>query len=249
MPQQSRQVAKLSTTKELNSGKYFQREGFEPNFLLTPNGRRLSRARVVATVVDMFQNDDETYGSITLDDGNDTIQVKFFNELHVMDDFRNGDIIEVVGKVREYQGEIYLNGEILNAQQPEKEMLHQLRHAKSLEEWKQIRETVKQLKESGKSQDEIEKEMAGKLNENEVDAVMQSFGESFSKSETEEDRENLEREVLEAVEKLDEGEGADYSEILEEVEDANEDQLEDTINALLSDGTCYEPKPGKIKKL
>jgi len=249
MPQQSRQVAKLSTTKELNSGKYFQREGFEPNFLLTPNGRRLSRARVVATVVDMFQNDDETYGSITLDDGNDTIQVKFFNELHVMDDFRNGDIIEVVGKVREYQGEIYLNGEILNAQQPEKEMLHQLRHAKSLEEWKQIRETVKQLKESGKSQDEIEKEMAGKLNENEVDAVMQSFGESFSKSETEEDRENLEREVLEAVEKLDEGEGADYSEILEEVEEANEDQLEDTINALLSDGTCYEPKPGKIKKL
>jgi len=249
MPQQSRQVAKLSTTKELNSGKYFQREGFEPNFLLTPNGRRLSRARIVATIVDMFQNDDETYGSITLDDGNDTIQVKFFNELHVMDDFRNGDIIEVVGKVREYQGEIYLNGEILNAQRPEKVMLHQLRHAKSLEEWSQLRETVKQLKESGKDQDEIEKEMAGKLNENEVDAVMQSFGESFSQSETEEDRENLEREVLEAVEKLDEGEGADYSDILEEVEEANEDQLEDTINALLSDGTCYEPKPGKIKKL
>ena len=249
MPQQSRQVAKLSTTQELNSGKYFQREGFEPNFLLTPNGRRLSRARIVATIVDMFQNDDETYGSITLDDGNDTIQVKFFNELHVMDDFRNGDIIEVVGKVREYQGEIYLNGEILNAQEPEKEMLHQLRHAKNLEEWKQIRETVKQLKESGKDQDEIEKEMAGKLNENEVDAVLQSFGESFDQTETEEDRENLEREVLEAVEQLDEGEGADYSEILEQVEEADEDQLEDTINSLLSDGTCYEPKPGKIKKL
>ena len=249
MPQQSRQVAKISTTKELNSGKYFQREGFEPNFLLTPNGRRLSRARVVATVVDMFQNDDETYGSITLDDGNDTIQVKFFNELQVMDEFRNGDIIEVVGKVREYQGEIYLNGEILNGQQPEKEMLHQLRHAKTLEEWKQIRKTVKQLKESGKDQDEIEKEMAGKLTENEDDAVLQSFGESFEQAETEEDRENLEREVLEAVEQLDEGEGADYSEILEEVEDANEDQLEDTINSLLSDGTCYEPKPGKIKKL
>ena len=249
MPQQSRQVAKISTTQELNSGKYFQREGFEPNFLLTPDGRRLSRARIVATIVDMFQNDDETYGSITLDDGNDTIQVKFFNELHVMDDFRNGDIIEVTGKVREYQGEIYLNGEILNAQKPEKEMLHQLRYEKTLEEWQQIRETVKQLKESGKEQDEIEKEMAGKLNENEVDAVLQSFGESFDQAETEEDRENLEREVLEAVEQLDEGEGADYSEILEQVEEADEDQLEDTINSLLSDGTCYEPKPGKIKKL
>jgi O6-methylguanine-DNA--protein-cysteine methyltransferase len=128
-------------------------------------------------------------------------------------------------------------------------MLHRLRYEKSMEEWQQMRETVKQLKESGKDQDEIGKEMTGKLNEDEVDAVMQSFGESFDQSETEEDRENLEKEVLEAVESLDEGEGADYSEILEEVEDADEDQLEDTINSLLSDGTCYEPKPGKIKKL
>lgn len=249
MPQQRRQVAKISTTKELNSGKYFQREGFEPNFLLTPRGRRLSRARLVATVVDMFQNEDQTYGSITLDDGEDTIQVKFFNELEKMDEFEKGDIIEVVGKVREYQGEIYLNGEILEAVEPEKEMLHTLRYKKTLEEWNQIYSTVKQLKESGKDQDEIENEMAGKLNENEVDAVLQSFGEQFDTSQTEETVENLERDVLEAVEDLDEGEGADYSEILEQVEDATEDELEETINSLLSDGTCYEPKPGKIKKL
>ncbi len=249
MPQQSRQVAKISTTQELNSGKYFQREGFEPNFLLTPNGRRLSRARLVATVVDTFKNDDETYGSITLDDGNDTIQVKFFNELELMDDFENGDIIEVVGKVREYQGEIYLNGEILTERTPRKEMLQQLRYKKTMEQWQQIHSTVKQLHESGKDQEEIEKEMAGKLNENEVDAVLQSFGEEFNTAATEETKENLEREVLEAVENLDEGDGADYSEILEEVEDANEDELEDTINSLLSDGTCYEPSPGKIKKL
>ena len=249
MPQQSRQVAKISTTQELNSGKYFQREGFEPNFLLTPNGRRLSRARLVATVVDTFKNDDETYGSITLDDGNDTIQVKFFNELELMDDFENGDIIEVVGKVREYQGEIYLNGEILTERTPRKEMLQQLRYKKTMEQWQQIHSTVKQLHESGKDQEEIEKEMAGKLNENEVDAVLQSFGEEFNTAATEETKENLEKEVLEAVENLDEGDGADYSEILEEVEDANEDELEDTINSLLSDGTCYEPSPGKIKKL
>jgi RPA family protein len=249
MPQQRRQVAKISTTEELNSGKYFQREGFEPNFLLTPEGRRLSRARIVATVVDTFVNEDETYGSLTLDDGKDTIQVKFFNELEEMKEFEEGDILEVVGKVREYQGEIYLNGEILEERETEKEMLHQLRHKKSVEEWQQMRKTVKQLKESGKDQEAIEKEMAGKLNEDEVDALLQSFGEEFSTQPGQEDVENLEREVLEAVEDLDEGDGADYSEILEAVEDATEDQLEETINSLLSDGTCYEPQPGKIKKL
>jgi RPA family protein len=248
MPQQKRQTAKMTDTKELNSGKYFQREGFEPNFLLTVDGRRLSRARLVGTVVDSFINEDETYASLTVDDGQDTTQIKFFNEVERMEEYEIGDILEVVGKVREYQGQIYLDGEVLKDVGVEKELLHQLRKRKSEEEWSQIHETVKQLKESGKDQEEIEKEMAGKLDEDEVDALLQSFGETFDTAGTEEDRENLEREVLEAIEELDEGDGADYSVIVDQIDEA-EDKLEDTINGLLSDGTCYEPQPGKIKKL
>jgi len=247
MPQQKRQTAKLATAEELNSGKYFQKEGFTPNYLLTPKGRRFSRARVVATVVDKFINDDETYGSITLDDGTDTIQIKFFNELEMMEDHEIGDIVETIGKVREYQGQIYMNAEILVDRDVEKELLHEVEHKKVLEEWKQIRDTVAQLDDSGKDQEEIEKEMAGKLDEDEVDSLLQSFGEQFDNNNPE-DKENMERDVIEAVEKLDEEDGADYADIAEEV-DAPEDELEDTINSLLSEGTFYEPQPGKIKKL
>lgn len=246
MPQQKRQTAKLAKAKELNTGKYFQKEGFTPNYLLIPNGRRFSRARLVATVVDSFTNEDETYGSLTLDDGTDTIQIKFFNDLSLIEDFEIGDIVEAVGKVREYQGEIYMNAEILKKREISDELLHELNHLKKSEEWKQIRETVKQLKESGKDQEEIEKEMAGKLDEDEVDSLLQSFGEQFDNQE--EERENLERDIIDAVESLDKEDGADYSEIAEEV-DAPEDQLEETINSLLSEGTFYEPQPGKIKKL
>ncbi len=248
MAQQKRQTAKLVDFNDLNSGKYFQREGFEPNFLLTPEGRKISRARTVATVVDRFTNDDETYGSLTLDDGNDTLQVKFFNELELMEDFETGDVLEVVGKAREYQGQIYLDGEILTRVRPEKELLHQLRLEKRKEEWDQIRTSVEQLKESGKDHEDIGKEMAGKLTEGEVDAVLQSFNEKFDEGGQDEGLENIEQDVLDAIQELDEGEGADYSDILDEV-DEPEDKLEDTVNSLLSEGTCYEPKPGKIKKL
>jgi RPA family protein len=246
MPQQKRQTAKLATAEELNSGKYFQKEGFTPNYLLVPSGRRFSRARMVATVVDSFTNDDETYGSLTLDDGTDTIQIKFFNDLSLIEDFETGDIVEAVGKVREYQGEIYMNAEILKKRDVKDELLHELKHRKTHEEWDQIKETVKQLKESGKDQEDIEKEMAGKLDEDEVDSLLQSFGEQFET--TGEERENLERDIIDAVEEIDSEDGADYSEIAEKV-DAPEDQLEDTINSLLSEGTFYEPQPGKIKKL
>jgi RPA family protein len=248
MPQQKRQTAKLATTEELNSGKYFQKEGFTPNYLLTPEGRRFSRARVVATIVDTFVNDDETYGSITIDDGTDTIQIKFFNELDQLKDYEIGDIIEAVGKVREYQGEIYMNAEILVQRGMKEELLHELNHKKKVEEWNQIRETVQQLKESGKDQKEIEKEMAGKLDEDEVDSLLQSFGEEFD-NQSPEERENLERDVIDAVETLEDGgDGVSYEDIADEV-DAPEDELEDTINSLLSEGTFYEPEPGKIKKL
>jgi len=248
MPQQKRQTAKLATTEELNSGKYFQKEGFTPNYLLTPEGRRFSRARVVATIVDTFVNDDETYGSITIDDGTDTIQIKFFNELDQLKDYEIGDITEAVGKVREYQGEIYMNAEILVQRGMKEELLHELNHKKKVEEWNQIRETVQQLKESGKDQKEIEKEMAGKLDEDEVDSLLQSFGEEFD-NQSPEERENLERDVIDAVETLEDGgDGVSYEDIADEV-DAPEDELEDTINSLLSEGTFYEPEPGKIKKL
>ncbi len=247
MAQQKRQTAKLANAKELNSGKYFQKEGFTPNYLLTPEGRRFSRARVVGTVVDTFMNEDETYGSITVDDGTDTIQLKFFNEMDMLKQFEVGDIIEAIGKVREYQGQIYMNAEILKDRKIKKELLHELKHVKTLEEWKQIRETVKQLKESGKDQKEIEKEMAGKLDEDEVDSLLQSFGEQFDNTDNG-GNSNLEIEIIDAVEKLDEGDGADYADIAEEIE-GTEDEMEETINSLLSEGTFYEPQPGKIKKL
>nr|EGQ39792.1 MAG: OB-fold nucleic acid binding domain family protein [Candidatus Nanosalinarum sp. J07AB56] len=245
-PQQERQTAKLVTAEEIHSGRYFEKEGFTPNYLLTPEGRRISRARTVGTVVDTFTNDDETYGSLTVDDGTDTVQLKFFSDLGPMDGFSDGDVVEAVGKVREYQGQVYLNAEVLVHRDPEDEMSHLLKHRRQLIEFQGFRDTVEQMHESGKSRGDIENEMAGRLGDDEVDAVLQSLNEDFGDGS--EERENLEREVISAVEDLDDGEGADYSDIMEEV-DGTEDELESAVNTLLSEGTFYEPQPGKIKKL
>ncbi len=57
-----------------------------------------------------------------------------------------------------------------------------------------------------------------------------------------------EKKVLELVKELDDGEGCDYSEVIDQM-DVEDDKIESVINDLLSDGTCYEPRPGKIKVL
>src|SRR3972149_5400480 len=99
-----RLTAKKASIKELISGKYVKREGFESSYVLTNLGRKLSRVRIVALIVGKFISDDEKYAAITLDDSTETIRCKSFVNTKIFDGFGPGDFVDVFGKVREYNG-------------------------------------------------------------------------------------------------------------------------------------------------
>lgn len=105
-------VAKKLDIKTLYTGKYIVQEGFNPNYIEV-NGERVSRARVLAIVIDKFISEDGNYGTITLDDGTDTIRLKAFQDLRIIEDVEKGDIVEAIGKIREYNEERYLQPEII----------------------------------------------------------------------------------------------------------------------------------------
>lgn len=229
--------------------------------------------RILGTVVDIYQNEDGSYGAITLDDGSDTIRGKFFQDLGPINEIEEGDIVDVIGKVKKYEGEIYITPENLIKRKPEWELLRALEYKEFKEKWKGLIEKAKNLKEKGKTKDDIYNELkAENLSEEDIKGIMDFMenekdikeGEEPSKREPdfEEDEKSkdkqkkheegsegkIEEKVLEVIEEKDSGDGADYSEIISKL-DVEEEKLEDTINDLLSDGTCYEPRPGKIKKL
>lgn len=179
----------------------------------------------------------------------------------------------MIGKIKKYEGEIYITPENLIKRTPEWELLRALEYKEFKEKWKNLIEKVKSLKEEDKTKDDIYNELkAENLSEEDIKAVMDfienekdikeekesSRRESdFEGKEKDKDKEKklgegsegkIEEKVLEAIEEKDSGDGADYSEIINKL-DVKEEKLEDTINDLLSDGTCYEPRPGKIKKL
>ena len=54
--------------------------------------------------------------------------------------------------------------------------------------------------------------------------------------------------VLKLIDELDKGEGAPYSELLEK-SGLPEAEFDEIMNSLLEDGLCFEPRPGKIKRL
>ena len=110
--ERKRLTAIKTKIKSITTGKYVTQPGFEPNYVLTPLGIRLSRVRMLATVVDKFISETKKFSSITLDDGSDTIRVKVWNSL-ILDDFQVGETIDITGKVREYQGEVFLAPEVI----------------------------------------------------------------------------------------------------------------------------------------
>lgn len=248
---QERLTAKRALVEDLVSGRYFRQEGFKSNYLITPRGQRVSRVKLVATVTTKFVNDDESYAFIVLDDETETIRAKFFQDLGDYEKVEEGDLVLCVGKVQEYEGEIYINSEILK--EVEDPNLMTLNLVEVVEELKSLEEDKERLEElRDEHPDNGEEVFAEEVGIERAEAIIKAESleeeDSFGESEEEEDKSELRNEVLEAIEDIDEGEGASYEDIIDEVE-AEESDIDNVVNDLLTEGTCFEPRPGKIKKL
>ena len=99
---------------------------FDGKAVHTPFGD-VSEARIVGTLIDVFVTDDESYTSLTVDDGTETIRLKAWrNDVKKLKKFSKGDIIDVVGKVREYNEEIYMTPALVSKVSPNKWVLWEL---------------------------------------------------------------------------------------------------------------------------
>jgi RPA family protein len=244
-----RLTAKKASIGEVVNGRFVRKEGFESSYVLTNLGRRLSRIRVLGLIVDKFISADERYATITLDDSTDTLRCKAFVNTKIFDGFGEGDMVDVFGKLREYNGEVYMMPEIIKRAEPNFETLRILEIEKILrgqrERIKKIKELQKQTSDLNELKAAVKQFMrledaegileAQEMIENIVEEKVVSSGEIKNK-------------ILSFIEKLDKGEGADYQEILKR-SGLSENDVDFSIQELLESGICYEPTPGKIKKL
>jgi len=197
-----RQTAKKVRILELTSGQWVKKEGMEPSYVQTASGEQIARARILGTVVAVFTAEDGMFASVTLDDGTDTIRAKTFKTVKPLDTVQVGDIVDIIGKVREWNDEVYIMPEIVTkVQDPNFELLRRLELLKR-----------KGTKPEPKATD----------------------------------KEELRRHILSLIESR--KEGMAYSEVLEKSK-IPEEKLEPIINELLGEGICYEPSPGKIRKI
>lgn len=87
----------------------------------------VSEARILGTLIDIFTTDDESYMALTVDDGTETVRIKAWRQdVGKLKKVSRGDFVDIVGKVREYNEEIYLTPEVVSKVSPNKWILREL---------------------------------------------------------------------------------------------------------------------------
>jgi RPA family protein len=184
--------------------------------------KNVSRVSLIANVVLKYESEDKNYYSITLDDGSAQIRVKAWGpDIRLLDKIEIGDILLLIGRLRQYNQEVYIVPEIVKkVDNPNWELVRKL----------------ELLKEYGKpSKVEVEKK---KIVEETPEVVEETIVENVSET----DRQK----ILRFVEKLDTEAGVEITILCKEAS-IDEQKAESLIKELLEEGELFEPSPGKVK--
>jgi RPA family protein len=188
-----------------------------------------NRVRILGTVVMKFIGDDRRYGFFILDDSTETIRVRSFEDtVGLIDKVNVGDIVDVVGRIRKYDNEIYVIPEIVKKiDDPNFELLRKL---ELISQDKRFRAVVK-------------KEDVYPLPEP-TQASDSTVGETVEEDVVESPKQK----VIKLIKELDKGDGVN-SESLISRSGLDENVVENIINDMMNDGDIFEPRAGKIKLL
>lgn len=82
--------------------------------------RRVVRINVLANCVDKFNSDGEKkYLSITVDDASGQLRLKVFgDDVDNFKDVMQGDTLQIIGNIREWNGEVYMTPEVIKKVDP-----------------------------------------------------------------------------------------------------------------------------------
>ncbi len=244
----SRQTARNARISDLVRGKWVKKEGMVPSFVISSLGENISRTRITGTVVARFDSEDGNYSSVTLDDGTETIRLKAFKDVTILENLKEGRTVEVTGKVREYNEEIYIIPEVIKeVTDPNFELLRRLEVIRKVKGMKRAKEMVSGQRSKFANKEELRRHLMDQgLESYWIDNYLENDGSGGGEGSPENEKRNLRKEIIEIIEA--EKEGIVYSRLMESVK-AKEADIESVVNELLSEGVCYEPTPGKIRKI
>jgi RPA family protein len=254
--QNFRAEARIVPLSFLHSGTYIVGNETSTSYLKLIDQTELIRINSVAAVVKR-----EDLGAITIftiDDGSDNISVRFFEPRKILDNIAVGNVVLIIGRIREYNSERYIAAEIIRSVSSR---------------WLKYRSLILHSKKQEIEESSIEKQKVNTLsysNSNQIDstAVNSKSFEKIKKTIDLEDKKIEEKKVIENVptltspeaatyinpylelmtliSKLDSGNGVALEEIIRESQFSNTEEI---LQKMMENGDIFQNLPGKVKVL
>jgi len=233
----SRQTAYKTWVSDLNNNNYKTEDNTGSGYIEL-NNTKISRVNLIGTIVNHFISEDSNYGSITIDDNSSTIRIKAFREdTNAFKNLKVGDIVLVIGRLRKYNDEIYINHEIIkNLNNPNWELLRKLELLKLYGKPKE--EKVIEITEDNTQEIPVKKIEAPKI------IQQQLIEEEMIEDEI---TENSRQKVLTIIERYNE-QGANINDVIKEL-NLDQKEVELAIQELLKEGEVYESRPGILRSI
>jgi RPA family protein len=168
----------------------------------------------------------------------------FKDDVSIFDEIDIGDMVVVVGRVKEYADEIYvIPNFVRKVNDSNVFLLHKLEVLKNFKEQKMIFDIVNKEKSNFADLEELKNFMLKEymIDEQKLDGIIELL--ALGDKKIEKDYKPL---IIEKIKDLDKGKGVELSKLVEEL-DIPMEALSEAINELLEEGICYEPYPGLIK--
>lgn len=213
---QKRQIAYKISIGIILKGKYIKTEGWEPNYLLIGE-EKISRINLIGIIIGIDHNGN--YETLLVEDGTGKISVRSFEQKTSFSKLKIADAIQIIGRPREFNSEIYIIPEIIKLINNKK--------------WIDVR--LYELQKSPLSKFEVENIQEGNKEFDEMNVSEELIDEKVT---------NLER-IYNLIKKLDKGPGADYKTVMEQAGE----KARILIEKLLKEGEIFEIAPGKLKIL
>ena len=214
-----REIAYKISIESLKKYPYCQQEGWLPNYVEFQDNK-ISRVNIFGTVILKPISENVQHNIIVIDDGTDQIEIRTFEQDFNFDEFNVGDLINIIGRVRDFNNNRYVIPEIIKKIKDLK-IIELIRKELRIEELKYLKNKV------------------AKVNTKIV---------SSNKEEKIEEPKSLPiyEKIINEIRNLDKGNGADIQEVLINTNLINREEL---ITELLQKGDIFEINPGKVKIL
>lgn len=229
-----RAIATKVHINHLISGNYVKDE--LNNYIETSFGLQASRVRILGTVVRKWMpsanNETATervpQASIIIDDCTETIRIKAWaDDIKIFEEVEVGDLVDLIGHVREYEKEIYLTPEIIKKiEDPNWELVREL---EIIEFIKGLNADVKIQPDSASTQHSPKSNLRTPVDLHNTKGIFKD-------------------QIVDLIKKLDETKGVSLSE-LKQQGNISEIDFQDIIKELINEGIIYQPSPGKYKIL